>query len=400
MVSRPLINSRLQVVFFAALLLSVLGAVNSNSTANPNRAVLGSNRKPPVVSSVRYNFEVHNSWNTHPIEHTFILRSVSKDPVTVDRLQPLCACTTVFVESPRNIHPPFILKPDRQVNLHVSIDPTRVHPGSVLKSIFVFVHGESKPAATLEMAGTILPAVSFSPHVLNFGRVTTDGSKSLVVAVSLNPALLSSGRRPRLVCSNPDITITPQSKIPYSSRLRSLTTPAQVSDQAFVRQTYKLTLSTRPRLGLIDGALFVTSTNKDIVEFTNETLGSIPVLGEIVGNIAASPKVIVLGPLRAGKSVRQSILLTSSKPENVQILNVLCPNRFISPRLVTAESEGLTPPALTNNLLLEVSVSSNSPLGVLETEVVIRTSTEEQIRLPLIVSIIAPASSRQVSKRG
>ena len=63
------------------------------------------------------------------------------------------------------------LLPGKEAKLHVALSLIALPPGPLHKFVSVYISGQAQPAAMLEMSGTLLPSVSFSPVFLDFGRL-------------------------------------------------------------------------------------------------------------------------------------------------------------------------------------------------------------------------------------
>ena len=150
-------NSSMKLRCFSALLLGLL-------LATPARVALAA--PPPVLTIVtgqgtmqadaataRYDFGTRRMSDESPLEHTFTLRNAGTAPVTVDRLQSSCGCTTAFLDGDKDL--PLTVGPGGIIPVRVSIVPHRLAPGPMEKSVWVFTHGASDASVLLEITGTM-----------------------------------------------------------------------------------------------------------------------------------------------------------------------------------------------------------------------------------------------------
>ncbi len=97
----------------------------------------------------------------------FSLRNTTANPLTVDRLQPTCRCTTAVVLMGTNTLPldrPIpALPPGGSLSVRVTVVLSGHAPGPLVKSVLIFVHGHSGPAAKLDMSGFLLPEPAPKP---------------------------------------------------------------------------------------------------------------------------------------------------------------------------------------------------------------------------------------------
>ena len=91
----------------------------------------------------------------------FVLRNMSALPLTLDRLQPTCHCTTAEVLGGSEVqaadHRVPVVPPGGSLKVRVTVILSGHAPGPLLKSVLIFVSGHSDPAARLDMSGTLLP---------------------------------------------------------------------------------------------------------------------------------------------------------------------------------------------------------------------------------------------------
>lgn len=314
--------------------------------------------------------------------------------MTVGRIQTSCDCTTAYVEAPTRATLPLVVAPGQKFGIRVLIDREKIHSGPNLKSIFVFALKRAEPAATLQMVGIVQPAVVFAPDALDFGHVTSGEAASQVVTVALDPNLVSSYGEPHLVCSNPDIQVEPQNARPdrlSDKDAQSARSQKHESISASLQaplRSYKLTLPSHPRLGLIDGTVALISGEVNSPRSEVKVFGSIPVIGEVVGQIATSPKAVVLNVLTPGKPAKQLVTIKSSIPASLQNLRVSSSSPYLSTRLMPVMGEDSPDTVSSDRLLLEVTAEPTTPVGILETEVTLTWANNARLRLPVAVSVM------------
>ena len=152
----------------AVLALSVAAAFLSSRTANAAHTPIL--LAPASVGSDAYDFGKVSQDSTAQILHKFFLKNANAAPVVLERVQVSCGCTTATLGGEAVL--PDTLGPGKALEVDTSIDPLRLYAGPVEKSVAVYLAGQSVPAATLEITGTLAPAASFSPELLNFGEFT------------------------------------------------------------------------------------------------------------------------------------------------------------------------------------------------------------------------------------
>jgi len=116
-----------------------------------------------------YAFGEASVLSSTPITHDFTLHNGTKATLDIARIQTSCGCTAAFVGSDPAAKLPVQVAAGADVVLHVSIDPARLYPGPVNKSVFVFGTGGR---ASIEMVGDLRAAVTFDPPTLDSGPST------------------------------------------------------------------------------------------------------------------------------------------------------------------------------------------------------------------------------------
>lgn len=172
----------------------------------------GDSIRPSEIPEATFDFGQFSLLSAAPIAHTFVLRINGQKPLTLERLHSSCGCTRAFVEGSARRGMPLVMIPGRDVRIRVSVDPTKRRHGPARETVSLWVRGRTTPAVILQMIGTFLPPVSFSPTVLDFGIVRAHSARSLTVTVAMDARLQVLSRPPRLVCSDPDVRITVQNR--------------------------------------------------------------------------------------------------------------------------------------------------------------------------------------------
>lgn len=267
---------------------------------------------PPTPGTDRYDFGIQSVAQTSPIEHTFLLRNAGAKPLTVDHIQPSCGCTTALADGAAE-GTATVVNPGGQLRVHVSVDPGHLSPGQITKSVWIFLRDQSSPAATLLVTGTIRPAASFSPAVINFGQVKAGATPFQTVTVTLDPSLASAGHVPQLVSSDPAVTVAPR--------------PAASAGS----WAYIVSLSPKAHLGVLSGSLSLVTA---AVHSTDGSLSSsVPVIGTIVGDVTASPASVAFGTVKVGKVATQQIFLSGATPTALSNLTVRAVGTYVTARL-------------------------------------------------------------------
>ncbi len=371
-----------------------------------------------------YDFGRPNALDAVVIEHTFLLRNDGDTPLTLQRLQSSCGCTTALAEPvseettlplegkealtlqslahrrselaqqdltaksqaapgqpprvplARQTNLPTLL-PGQQVAVRVEVNTAQLASGNVRKSVLVFVRGYSRPLAVMDMTGTLQAPVEFSPRRLDFGRVAARQPKSLTLTATVDPRLAPRGILPPLACSNPGVRLSPlPGEVPR-------TTPA--GPPMLVRR-YRVTLAPDLPLGALLGSVLFAAAPSDSPLLRS---ASVLVSGQAVGDVTASPQAVAFGAVAAGQAATEQLVL-SGKAGTLDGVMITPANSWLSARLLPAGPTATTAkggPAPAPDRVLEVTLRADAPPGVLQSQLMLTLANGQRLLLPVSAAL-------------
>ena len=311
------------------------------------------------------------------ISETFTVRNGTREPLVVDHLQPSCGCiAATFAGQPGNAPPAKRLAPGQSVSVDVLLDSTGLEPGPLRKTVLWFKDWQDSHSATVVMVGSLIPAASFSPQVINFGSVKSGTKLSQLLTVTLDSTRLPAGAAIRITCSDPSIEVVPLPHGPVGAT--SASGPSQTQ--------YRVTLLPDAYLGLLGDriSLLVTTPGANGSAPRGSAVGSTEtgaafVTGEVTGDISALPASLAFGTVSTGKSAtRQTFLLGLAGSG----LTATTDNPYLTARL---QLGGPKP-------LLNVTLSPSAPAGPLAANVIVKTQNGQRLRVP-VFALIAPGEA-------
>ena len=324
-----------------------------------------------------YQFGTISALKAVAIEHTFTLQNNNSVPITLDHLQPSCGCTTAAAgtQAEDTSH---IIAPGKTVQIHVSIDPNHLSAGPITKTVWVYIKGQSDPAATLQMTGTMQGAVTFSPTFLDFGRVDRGSTPFRLLTMTLDPQL-ATATAPPLSLSSQDIKITQEPDL-----------TAKMDKAKRTVFTYRLTLTPTAHLGEMNGLVALAPPSGGSAPAHALQAVSVPIMGEVVGELSASPSAVVFGTVTQGQAATLHILLTATSADALHNLSVRSLTPSISVKLTGTPIRQLNRAALPLTSLqrvLDVTTEPALSVGSLQTQVIVTTGHHEELLLPVFVSV-------------
>ncbi len=341
------------------------------------------------------DFGTVDSLTTKRQEQTFHLRNSGATPIDINYIQPSCGCASVVL-SADNDRNAYTIAPGAQVAVRMTLDLNRVQSGHIAKFAMVYVKGSNAPAFTLEMRGEMPPVISYSSRVLDFGRLDAGVGRTLTLMITVDKRLLAVNPPPRLICTNPDIQITPQ---PDS------TLPPKPLDDKTITHSYAVTLARNARIGVVGGAIaFVPGDSRAAAPPPTQygIPGIIPdaldgasaiISGQVVGKFYASPYLLVMGSIPQGKEIIRQIQLVGQNPEILQDLTLTCSLPTMSARVLPKAAATQPGTALNEGTtrfieLIEVKLDAQTPAGGLNGEIVITAKDGERFIVTLLGDVV------------
>ena len=332
-------------------------------------------RSSSANSLENYQFGTIQALRVAPIEHTFILRNNNPTPVFLDRLQPSCGCTTAVAGAAKTERG---ILPGKTLQVHVSIDPGHLSAGPITKTVWVYIKGQSDAAATLQMIGTMRAAVTFSPTFLDFGRVDRGSTPFRLLTMTLDPQL-AVVTAPLLSLSSQDIKISQEPELTAKA--------AKAKRTVF---TYRLTLTPTAHLGEMNGLIALAPPSDGSALIHALQAVSVPIMGEVVGELSASPSAVVFGTVTQGQAATLHILLTATSADALHNLSVRSLTPSISVGLTGTpirQQNGATLPLTSLQRVLDVTAEPALSVGSLQTQVIVTTGHHQELVLPVFVSV-------------
>lgn len=371
-------------VWMAALLLLLLLASQSVApaqTGTPPLSLTAGEGIEKTESGYRYDFGPVDRIARPVCARRFKLRNDGASAVTIDRLQASCGCTTALLKAPQDAEGRVLLGAGKTIDFQVTMDLTHQLPGRLAKYLWVFVKDSPAPALTMVLEASVASVVEFTPAALSFGRNDAGAVKSLPLLVTIDRRIADSGLPFELVSSAAGIAVAPREA------------PAAAAGDRAVR-AFTVTLTDRADLGLLNGALSFVVRQEAGASPPDPgrshlasllTASVVPVSGEVVGSVSASPGSVVFGAVSASdRNPRRVTLL--GKPEALAPLRLEPLNDWITARLLPLEGGAAGSPPLRR---LEVALTQKAPTGTLQTQVALRTLEGRR----LVLSVSATRSS-------
>lgn len=277
----------------------------AQQTAKPNLPTEQSIRLTIVEkANTKYSFGSVRAGQV--VSHSFTLRNDTGSPIAIKSFLSTCGCLTLPLQKTEDGKLP-VLKPGDTTQITVILDTAQIAASETVtlsgseigKQVWVYAEGEPvHPAAILEMRGRISYGVSFSPPIIDFGRVNQAQGSSRLIKVTYDSNLYLLGKT-RLVSSDPVVVV---SKYESGSLHAAAVTPKAIGKTIDV--IYRVSAPPHSAIGMLSGVLTVeglvspkssSGSNDSKLAFPKHTL---PFVGRITGNYSVQPGMAVFGVVR------------------------------------------------------------------------------------------------------
>ena len=351
-------------------------------------SVLAVDLSPHIQGTTgNYYFGSVSALDMPKVQQTFTLHNHTKMPIVLDRLVPSCYCTTAIITRPgQNPAAPSLLPtvlPGGQATVQVTVDIMGQPVGNLTKSVDVYAKGNSQPVAQLLMIGVLLPTITFSPALLDFGTVPMGQALVMPLTVQVDSRLWAA--HPSVIVSNPDIRLDLQPTVVASDG------NAAKKNRSMHTLSYRVTLLPSAIGGPISGSVSVIppsnlSTVAPTLPAEASTLfsyASVQLTGQVQADVIPSPQMLAIGTVAQGKEAIRQIVMTGKTAQDVTGLKAVSPSEFISARILepTAKPANGQPPSVTR--VLEISLLPTAPLGTLQTQVKVTLGNGHRLLIPI-----------------
>ncbi len=340
-----------------------------------------------------------------PAVWTFTLRAADC-PVAVTRLSPSCHCVSAALSAAGGASLPRTLAPGGALSVSVSVDLSELRPGPFAKTVVVYARpsggGAEFVLARLTVRGTLLPAVAFaaagSPAAPNLS-VLPLGTLDLSAPPGTAGVVLVATPDPRLLRGN--AAVPPLASAVPGVRAERL----QGTKNGALR--YRVSAAPDAPIGPVLGMLaFAPPATDTSVRAMAWRSAGIVVTGEIVGDIAASPKVVAFGVApgtgatpapglaapKAGDTVPSSlsraVTLTARNPAAFVGITLEPGSPAVSARLLPPAT-GASATATERTLLVTLApdaarkVAAGENGGFFQARVTVRLANGQRLALPV-----------------
>ncbi|GAX59554.1 2-nitropropane dioxygenase [Candidatus Scalindua japonica] len=276
------------------------------------------------------------------VEHIFKFENRGIADLEIKKVKTSCGCTAAILSDK-------IIPPGETGEIKTTFN-TGSYRGKVKKSITVKSNDPDNLSYMLTISGEITELITTDPKRINFGSVYIGVKTEKTITVT----------------SDSDFKIN---KVAPSTPLLN----ASITEVNANKYTIKVTSKGSDKIGRFSGVINLETDNSLQPKVT------IPVFGEITGDITTYPKRIYYGKVKKGEGRVQKVFVKLNK-ENIQISGVKINPDYLSAEIIENYKK--------NNLqfLIEVRLHENAAVGKLNGLLEINTSSKVQpvIKVPIV----------------
>lgn len=294
---------------------------DSGEVKHPFKAVESKNTHIEENYSVKYDFGEISQTTTKPIEKDFVLKNISNEPVTIDRVQVSCGCTSAVVDggTPGAYQP---IPVNGELKIHISIDPGHLYPGMVDKPVWVFLPNQNQPAYTLRIYGSLVPIISFMPLSLSYGTIKAGATPSMNLTVTTDNRYYND-KNLKLESNNDDVT------------LKLIGKPVKKSADYTERQ-YKVIVSKNAHLGLLQGT--ISAANIETKDNIPSRL-SVFYFGRVEGDYSSEPDALIFNTIPINQATTKEITIVSKSADTLKGLKAIVKDANLSVKTLPVQAD-------------------------------------------------------------
>ncbi len=262
------------------LLISVMTAGFTTSYSCTPKAQKTNVQGPAITfQTIYYDFGKVRKGNMVTYQYKFT--NTGTDKLIITSVHPTCGCTAALASSQE-------ILPGGGGIITAQFNSSD-YMGPVTKTIIVATNDPSKPTITLTISGEVVTDLSINPSVLFLGSIKQGGTKEQILNIFM---AAPSVQITSVTSSNPYIKVTSVAR-------------------AISQETLKVAVSPDAAIGPINSEIDVFYTGK------NEQVRRVPVIGNIVGDIAVNPALVELGVIKRGMTQPPATLFLDTQPAKV-----------------------------------------------------------------------------------
>ncbi|MBM4256038.1 MAG: DUF1573 domain-containing protein [Deltaproteobacteria bacterium] len=332
--------------------LAVLATVAAQAQTAPQATA-----NPPQIAFKGTVFDFGKVEQGDQVNHLFRFTNQGGRDLRIEAVKTSCGCTAAVISSE-------VTTPGSEGTISATFDTSKFF-GEKVKQITVHSNDPANPVVTLTMQGEIAVEVEANPAQLYLGKVRRGASATHTIE------LLHDASKP--------ITIT---NVATDSPLISVQTE-ELEKQGKKGKKLLVTLKKDAPLGRVSTEINVATTSQKRPSL------SIPVFGQIEGDLTVTPTQVSFGVVRKGETKENSLSIKSRAANPIRLVRTQSSTPTVLAELATVKD------GQEYNLTLKVNPESVP--GQIKAEVQVFTDhpTEKVLTIPVYGVLVDPRAAKK-----
>ncbi len=311
--------------------------VKAGETSKKNNDLVQS----PIILFETPDFNFGKIYKGQKAEHIFKFKNQGNTDLQISKVKSSCGCTAAILTNKT-------IPPGETGEIKTTFN-SGSYNGKVTKSITVNSNDPDNPITRLTISGEVSELISITPARVNFGSIYIGSKIDKVITVTSDTSFNIN----KLTASKPFLN-------------------ASIKEKKDSEYTINVSSKDNQEIGRFSGAVFLETDNKEQPRVT------IPVFGEITGDITAYPKKLYYGKIKKGEERTQKVFVKLNK-ENIKISEIKVTPDYLSARIVENYKGN------NAQFLIEVKLLNNTAIGKLKGLLEINTNSKVQpvIKVPI-----------------
>ncbi len=323
-------------LIFCTELVQAESAPGSTANEKKEKVVVGKgiDVQFPRIFFETPTFNFQKVYKGQKVEHIFRFVNQGTADLEINQVKTSCGCTAAIVSDKT-------IPPGKTGEIKTTFN-TGSFSGKVTKSITVRSNDQENPKYRLTISGEVAEMISISPRRINFGSVYVGAQAHKTVTVTSDSHFIIK-------------KITPSAPFFQTT----------INDESEDRYTINISLKENHKIGRISGAITLETDNELQPKVT------IPLFGEITGDITTYPERVYFGNVKKGDKRSQKVFVKLNK-ENIEISGVNVTPDYLSARIIENYKKS------KSQFLIEVKLHDNAAVGKLNGLLEINTNSKTQ----------------------
>lgn len=349
-------NVRARAIFLSFLTWFTLTAVSSLAAAQTQASPQATDT-PPRITFTETVYDFGKVEQGDQVNHLFRFTNQGGRDLRIESVKTSCGCTAAVITAE-------VVAPGKEGTISATFDTTKFF-GAKVKEVTVHSNDPSQPVVTLTLQGAIAVEVEVEPAQLYLGKIRRGAGATHTIE------LLHDASKP--------IAIT---NVATESPLISVQTE-ELEKNGKKGKKLLVTLRKDAPLGRVSTEVNVTTTSQKRPSL------SIPVFGQIEGDLMVTPSQVSFGVVRKGDAKANDLSIKSRAKSPIHLVKTQSSTPTVIAEITTVKDG--------EEYRLTLKVNSDGTPGQIKGEVQVFTDhpTEKVLTIPVYGMLVDPQAAKK-----